>query len=264
MTMEIVRYEEQGTLGIITLNNPPVNAFSWEVSAQLSEILVRISKSEVRAVLTRADGKNFCAGADVNIFVDQTYRTGSSLLSEAFSLIHRLETLHVPTVVAVQGLCLAAGMELMLAHDIIFAGASAQIGQSESMIGATTFAGGAQRICERAGSARAKQMVFEAKFYDAATLERWNIVNYVVPDEELDAKALAYARRLANGPTAALSVSKATINACAGSGLLAADRLLQASAHHLFETDDMRTGVKAFLELGAHAFRANGPSFLGK
>lgn len=262
--MELVRYEEQGALGIITLNNPPLNAFSWEVSAQLREVLVRVSKGEIRAILTRAEGKNFCAGADVNIFKNQSYRTGAGLLSEAFSLIHLLETLSIPTVIAVQGLCMAAGMELMLAHDIVFASKSAQIGQSEALIGATTFAGGAQRICECAGSARAKQMVFEAKLYDASTLERWNIVNYVTTDDELQSQALSYAQRLAHGPTAALSIGKAVINTCASNGLLAADRLLQDSAAHLFETADMQNGVQNFLELGARAFSSEPLKFAGK
>jgi enoyl-CoA hydratase/carnithine racemase len=262
--MKVITYEESDGLGIITLNNPPVNSFSWEVSAQLREVVQRISKSEVRAVLTKASGGNFCAGADVNIFTAQNYRTGSGLLNEAFDLIHAIETLAVPTVVAVQGLCMAAGMELMLAHDMVFAAEGAKIGQSEALIGATTFAGGAQRIASRAGSARAKQMVFEAKLYDSTQLAQWNIVNYVVPDAELESKAWAYAKRLSQGPTAALSVGKSVINACASHGLLAADRLLQASAHHLFETSDMQSGVKNFLEKGARAFASNPPQFIGR
>jgi enoyl-CoA hydratase/carnithine racemase len=262
--MDVIRYEEDDGLGIITLNNPPVNSFSWEVSAQLQDTVQKIAKGRVRAVLTKAEGKNFCAGADVSIFKNQTYRTSAGLLSEAFSLIHALETLAVPTVVAVQGLCMAAGMEFMLAHDIVFAGETAKIGQSEALIGATTFAGGAQRIAARAGSTRAKQMVYEAKLYDAAQLERWNLVNYVVPDQELQAAALAYAKRLAAGPTAAFAVGKAVINSCASNGQLAADRLLQASASHLFETTNMQTGVKTFLEKGARSFGSHPPSFTGQ
>ena len=78
---------------------------------------------------------------------------------------------------AVQGLCLAAGLELALACDLIWAAASARFGQVEASIGTTTLLGGVQRLAERAGPSRAREIIYTADQYDAATFERWNIVN---------------------------------------------------------------------------------------
>lgn len=120
----------------------------------------------------------------------------------------------------------------------------------EAKIGTTTLAGGAQRIAARAGVARAKQMVFEGLPYDALTMERWGIVNSVVPDAELQDQALKYAQQLAAGPTAAHAVSKAVVNAYGKSGLAAADEALRVGAPRLFETEDKKRCVSAFFEKG--------------
>ncbi len=252
--MPTLTLERDGDLAVITLANPPVNAFSAELGRDLREALREVATGDYRALLTRAAGDNFCAGADVNVFVGQTQRTGAGLVADVLNLIEMIETLPIPTVVAVQGLAIAAGMELMLAHDIAIVGQSAQIGQIEAMIGTTTLAGGVQRIAARAGIARAKQMVFEARRYDAATLERWNIVNMVVSDDQLDTKARAYAHRLANGPTAAHAVTKAVVNAFARGAIGAGDEALRAGAPKLFETGDKQRAVAAFLEQGSRAF----------
>jgi len=70
----------------------------------------------------------------------------------------------------------------VLACDLIWAVASARFGQLEATIGTTTLLGGVQRLAERAGSNRAREIIYTAEQYDAATFERWNIVNRVVPD----------------------------------------------------------------------------------
>ena len=102
-----------------------------------------------------------------------------------------------------QGLCLTAGLELSLACDMIWAAESAQFGLVEAVIGLTPLMGGTQRIAERAGPARARELVMSGGLCDAATLERWNVVNRVLPDEELAEKSLRFAQRLAAGPTSA-------------------------------------------------------------
>jgi enoyl-CoA hydratase/carnithine racemase len=259
-----VSYERDEDLGIITISNPPVNAFSAEMMGGLREALVEAGESGARALLTRATGDNFCAGADVNFFVDRDYGGARAALNEGFALMSLFENVGVPTVAAVNGMCIGAGMEVMLAHDLAVAGQSARIGQVEASIGTMTLLGGAQRVAARAGVARAKEMVFTAAVYDAATLERWNIVNRVVPDDRLQDEAYALARQLANGPTLAHGATKASLNAFAQDGLAAADKVTMAAGAHLFETQDMTNGVQTFLQKGARAFAAEGVSFAGK
>jgi enoyl-CoA hydratase/carnithine racemase len=262
--MALVSLERDGALAILTINNPPANVFSRDVADELTAHVHAIALSDARALLTRSEGPNFCAGADVNMFVGLDRRTGGGLVADALTMITALERLPIPTVVAVKGICIAAGMEIMLAHDIAFAGEGAKIGQIEAMIGTTTLAGGAQRIAARAGVARAKQIVFDARMHDAATLERWNIVNHVVADDAVDAKALAYAKRLSEGPTTALAIGKAAINAYGDAGIGAGDQALLSGASQVFETGDKKRGVEAFLKMGAKAFAAGAISFEGR
>ena len=78
------------------------------------------------------------------------------------------------------GLCLTAGLEVSLGCDMIWATESARFGLVEAVVGLTPGAGGTQRMAERAGPARAREFVMTRGMYDAATLERWNVVNRVV------------------------------------------------------------------------------------
>jgi enoyl-CoA hydratase/carnithine racemase len=91
--------------------------------------------------------------------------------------------------------------------------------------------GGAQRLAERAGSGRAFEIVYTGKQYDAATFERWNIVNRVVSDDRLQEESLALAQRLAVGPTRALAAGKRLIRTQAEGGVVAADALIDEVPH---------------------------------
>jgi enoyl-CoA hydratase/carnithine racemase len=150
----------------------------------------------------------------------------------------------------VQGLCLTAGLELSLACDMIWAAESAQFGLVEAVIGLTPLMGGTQRIAERAGPARARELVMSGGLYDAARLERWNVVNRVLPDEELAAKSLRFAQRLAAGPTRAHHATKRIVRAFLEHGVRGADDATAAIAAPLFETSDLQAAVDTFLAEG--------------
>ena len=156
---------------------------------------------------------------------------------------------------AVHGLCIAAGLELALACDLIWAAASARFGQAEASIRTTTLLGGVQRLAERAGPSRAREIIYTADQYDAATFERWNIVDKIVPDDALAAQTRAFAERLASGPTLAYAAGKKIVRAYLERGVRAADTVVDQVAPPLFEGDDMRAGLASLLEHGPRAFR---------
>jgi enoyl-CoA hydratase/carnithine racemase len=151
----------------------------------------------------RAEGKFFSGGADVAIFKGKTSSEARELFTSHLRTIADLEELPFPTLAAVQGLCIAAGLELALGCDLIWAAESARFGQAEASIGTTTLLGGVQRLAERAGSGRAREIIYSADQYDAATFERWNIVNRVIPDEAFESQTMAFAERLSKGATLA-------------------------------------------------------------
>jgi enoyl-CoA hydratase/carnithine racemase len=110
--------------------------------------------------------------------------------------------------------------------------------------------GGPQRLVERAGPARARELVYTGELFGAATLERWNVVNRVLPDDGFDDTARAFARRLADGPTLANAATKRVVRAALEGGVAQADSEIPALAGGLFATDDLKRAVRTFLEQG--------------
>ena len=155
----------------------------------------------------------------------------------------------MPTIAAVHALCLTAAFELILGCDLIVAGQSATFGLIEPTIGLTPLAGGTQRIAYRAGTARAAQVVLSGERYDAATFERWNIINLVVPDAELDETARALGHRYAAGPTLAYAATKQLLGVYRDRGLRAA--IGDAGDHRAAAPDrDHKNAVRTFFEQG--------------
>jgi enoyl-CoA hydratase/carnithine racemase len=105
-------------------------------------------------------------------------------------------------------------------------------------------------MAERAGPARAAEFVMSGGLYDAATLERWNVVNRVVPDDQLREKGLKFAHRLADGPTVAHASTKRIIRGFREGGVTRADEVTPDVFADLFESQDLQNAVKSFLEDG--------------
>lgn len=256
-TTDTVTFEMIGDVGVITLDHPPLNLFTFADFERLDEILDEVPQSGARALILRSGLDHFSAGVNVNVFKDVSSDEARATFSRLLPQLTRLEDLPIPTLAVVRGMCAAAGLELSLGCDLIWAGESAQFVQVEAMIGAATFLGGVQRLAERAGAARAREIVFTADMYDAATFERWNIINKVVPDDELWDQSLAFATRLAAGPTRAHAATKRLVRAYLENGMIAADRQILDVATLLFDTEDMQGNVRTMLEHGARDQRKN-------
>jgi enoyl-CoA hydratase/carnithine racemase len=253
--MRKVRFETSDALGLITLANPPLNLFDQELIEDLRAAVNQARGHTLRALLVRADGKNFSGGADVAIFKGKSAHEARERFTNHLRTIADLEELPFQTIAAVRGACMAAGLELALACDLIWAASSARFGQVEASIGTTTLLGGVQRLAERAGPSRAREIIYTADQYDAATFERWNIVNRVVPDEKLESETRGLAERLAIGATLAYAAGKKIVRAYLEKGIRAADALVGEIAPALFETADMRAGVDGLIEHGPRHFR---------
>lgn len=254
MTDRPIRLERDGAVASMVLHDPPLNLFGAAAFQALSDCLEKVEASDARALVWRAEGEVFTGGADVKVFdqaLDDTdLATSGRLFSPLLDTVRRLEALPIPTVALVHGLCLTAGLEVSLGCDMIWAAESARFGLVEAVVGLTPGAGGTQRMAERAGPGRAREFVMSGGIYDAATLERWNVVNRVVPDDELLDKGMRFAQRLANGPTRAHAATKRIVRAYLEGGVDAADRLTAETAGSLFETEDLQNAVKSFLAEG--------------
>jgi enoyl-CoA hydratase/carnithine racemase len=254
--MASVTLEIQDALAVVTISNSPLNLFTWEMLDQLSDIIDEVTAAPIRALLLKANGQHFSAGADVPAMFERlSTHAAEAHLVRHIPLMARLQELPIPTIAAVQGLCLTAGLEIVLRCDLLWASETAQFAQLEAMIGATTLLGGAQILCERAGPARAMEICYSTSIYGVVDFEKWGIVTKILPDAELDGDAVKFAKQLSKGPTRAFQATKRLIRAAAQDGACAADRLVGAVGAPLLETDDMRAGVKAVAEHGARNFK---------
>jgi enoyl-CoA hydratase len=248
--MAPVSLAHDGALATITLDSPPLNLFDAEMIAGLRAAVDDVAADPPRGLLVRAEGRVVSGGVNVAMFDGLTVADGAALWRELLDLIHTVEELPLPTVFAAHALCLTAAFELSLACDLLLASESARFGLVETVVGLTPAMGGTQRLAERAGPARARELVMTGELFDAATLERWNVVNRVLPDEGFAEAALAFARRLAEGPTRAHAATKGIVRAQVEGGARAADERVPELAGDLFGTEDLQNAVRSFLERG--------------
>jgi enoyl-CoA hydratase/carnithine racemase len=252
--MATITLERDGAVASMVLSNPPLNLFSDNAFNELMACLDEVEGSDARALVWRAKGDIFTGGVDVNAFrriVDAGAGDhADALAGPLIEGVQRLEALEIPTLALVHGLCLTAGLEVALGCDILWAEESSRFGLVEAVVGLTPGAGGTQRMAERAGPARAREFVMSAGLYDADTLERWGVVNRVVPDGTVHEKGMRFAERLASGPTKAHAATKRIVRAFSDGGIERADEVTPGQFAELFATEDLQTAVRSFLAEG--------------
>jgi enoyl-CoA hydratase/carnithine racemase len=253
MAERTITLEREGDVACIVLSNPPLNLFPDSAFDELMDCLDEVESSDARALVWRSTGDIFTGGVDVSAFqrvVDAGPADANRFATPLIDAVRRLESVEIPTVALVHGLCLTAGLETALGCDIIWAEESSQFGLVEAVVGLTPGAGGTQRMAERAGPGRAREFVYTGGLYDAATLERWGVVNRVVPDGTVHDKGMRFAARLANGPTRAHAATKRIVRAHCEGGVDRADEITPDQFAELFATQDLQRAVQSFLAEG--------------
>jgi len=245
--MSIVTFEKDGAVGVVTLAKPPHNLID---EAFLDAMLAAYSEAVAggcRGILLRSAMRHFCAGADVNAFTGGGRRRDQKDFEE---LIDALENVPLPVVAAVHGAALGGGFELALTCDVIIAANTASFGMAEASLGLLPLLGGVQRVVQRAGPARAKEMAMFARRHDPVALERWGIINLVVPESELPTASMSWVRQLAAGPTVALRGIKTLANLSARYGISGADARQVEMNNQMWASGDQKRGLAAFLASG--------------
>ena len=238
-------------LATLTFAAPPVNLYSLEMHADFDAALDDVEADLPRALLVRAEGKIVSGGVDVSQFQAQTSKADTrKLYDRMLELPERIARLDVPTFFAAHALTLTWAFEVALACDILIAAEPAKFGLVERVIGLTPTMGGTQRLAARAGVARAKELVFTGELYGAETLERWNVVNRVLPEDGFDDAVRAIVHQVASGPTVAFGAAKQILRHLESGGLREALDHTTAIASELFDTEDLQRGMESFLADG--------------
>ena len=240
-----------GAVATILLNRPEkLNALTVEMRESLCEMFVRLRFDDaVRAVVLSGAGRAFCSGADIDGMAGQAedLRAGRERLQRGgHRFIRALAAIEKPVIAAVRGPAVGIGWSLALACDLVVAAKSARFSQIFRRIGLAPDGGAIWFLTRRIGMARAKELVFSARFVEAEEALALGLVNHVVEDHELETKAAALAADLAAAPTFALGLAKRLFDAAMGPSLdhyLDIESLVQPQLHH---TQDHAEGVAAF------------------
>lgn len=244
-------------VGVITINNPPVNALTLEVRAQLKEVLQEVERNtDIRAiVITGAGPKCFVAGADIKDFPNQFEvgpRENATIYKEMFSY---LENTPRPVIAALNGLALGGGLELALSCDLRIADEKAKFGLTEVTLGLVPGLGGTQRLARLVGPAKAKELLFIGKMVKADEAMQLGLINQVVPNGEALNEALKLANKLAKGAGVAIGYDKYLVNKGLELNLEEALELEMQYVEKVFKTEDLREGLDAFINKREAVFK---------
>jgi enoyl-CoA hydratase len=244
----------------LTLNRPTVmNAINQRLKDELALALDAVEADEQARVLliTGAGAKAFCAGADIK------ERAGSEPTPAEFvfrqqathRLFNRIAEFSKPVVVALNGVAYGGGAEIALCADIRVMSDAASIGLTEVNLGVIPAGGGTQRLPRLVGVAKAKELIFTGKRLKADEALALGLVNRVVPAAELASQAHALAVLIASKPPLAVRLAKQAIDKGQQTDLHTALAFELYAAAILFDTEDRREGMQAFLEKRAPVFR---------
>jgi enoyl-CoA hydratase/carnithine racemase len=228
-----------------------------DVAALRSVIADAAGDSGVRAVLVRGEGSAFCAGRDLSA-ADPGSEDGGEVLDRVYNpLVADLAALAVPTVAAVQGACLGAGLGLALACDVVLVADDAMLGSPFARIGAVLDSGVHRFLVDRVGPNRTLELVYTGRMLNGREAAAWGLANRAVAAGRLLPAARDLAARIAAGPTTTFRASKRLVAAIRDEGLalpdvLAAEAAAQSAASR---TDDYAEGIAAFQQKRTPAFK---------
>ena len=256
-----VTYEKRGHVAYVTLNRPEVrNALNPEAMVRLAEAWIEFDRDDDArvAIVTGAGDQSFCAGADLKRLIplmtgarppedewDQRLMDDRSL---GLTALLRNYPLYKPVIAAINGYCLAAGTELVQATDIRIAAEHATLGLTEVKRGIIPAGGGLVRLPRQIPFANAMEVILVGDNITAAHAHRIGMVNYVVPQSELMAKAEEFAAKIAeNGPLAVRKAKEAVLRGIS-LPLKEAERIENEAVAQVMASEDAREGPRAFAE----------------
>src|SRR2546425_3022097 len=247
---ETLLVERRDRVAIVTINRPEkrnaLNIKTREEGAALIEEL-RGDDSVGVVVITGAGDKAFIAGADIAEFAGRTAMMQRDVMVNR-SLFNAIDSFPKPVIAMINGYCLGGGCELALACDLRIASEAASFGQPEINLGIIPGGGGTQRLTRLIGEGKAMEMILTGEIIDAQTAFNLGLVNHVIPADQLAAKTMEIANRIADKSPIALRLAKEAIKVASRSNLDEGLRREVDLFALCFSSEDKDEGVKAFLE----------------
>lgn len=257
---ELVHIEKLAGVAIVTIDNPPMNVLSKQVTRELGEVFTAIAEDSevIAAILTGAGSRAFMAGADIKEFPQSLGLEKEQLKKnnlESHAVLNFIERIPKPTIALLNGLAFGGGCELALTCDIRIAEEHVKIGLPEVKLGLFPGGGGTQRLPRLIGPSKAKELMFLGEPLSAEEALKIGLINQVVESGKGMETAIYMAKKMASYSLQALSRIKKAVNDGIDTSL---DEGLELEAElfaEVFGTEDVREGVQAFIEKRSPSFK---------
>lgn len=244
----------------MTLNRPDkLNSFTRDMFEEWRDVFAKCAYGDdVRVLVITGAGRAFCSGVDLTLL-------GSDKKPPAFRYYYRqahvafddLESLEVPTIAAINGLCYGGGVELALSCDIRLGSANSTYCLVENQLGAIPASGACNRMIHHIGLGKTKELIISADPISADEAHRINLINQVYSDDVFQERVDAYAKRLTKNSPFAMGLAKHVINMCVNADMHTGRDIERLAQSVLVLSDDHEEGMKAF-------FEKREPDFKGK
>jgi len=247
--LPIAQTRMDDTVAVIKLANRPANALSYDLIEALDRALDTVTSSDARVIVFESEIEDFfVAGADLKLLAIADAAGFGRYLGTLRLLIERIASLSQLTIAVIDGMALGGGLELAMACTIRVASPTAELGVPEIKLGLLPGAGGTQRLPRLVGRGVALGLLLSGRSVtgdEAATL---GLVDHVFERPVLMTEAIALARKFANGPRQAFAAIVRCVDAAQNLPLPDGLRFEGEAVRELFDTDDAREGISAFVE----------------
>jgi len=258
----LVRYHREGYLGLITLNRPEKrNALNWDLWLALEQAIIKAEEDrESRVILLKGQGKSFCSGLDLGQENELLQAIGATatatqklnfyqLVRRGQDIFTRLERLAKPTIAAIHGHCLGAGLEMVLCCDMRFCATETLFGLPEPTLAIITDAGGLQRLPRVVGRGHAREIAFRGHRFGAERAKAINLVNEVFPDQgTLENQCREIAEEIASNPPLAVQGIKEVLIFNEEADLEQSLDFTAARSSMILPSEDLFEAVAAYME----------------
>lgn len=250
MAYETIIVEIEEGVAIVKLNRPEVlNALNSQVFNELADAAVNLSADDsVRSVIITGGDKVFAAGADIKQMASLNAVDVTTTDRQSRKTFHLLENMPKPVIAAIAGYALGGGCELTLVADVRIAADNAKFGLPEIKLGILPGGGGTQRLPRLIGAGKAKELILSGDIISAEEALRVNLVNKVVPADQLLTEAKKMAKKFAAQGAVALRLAKSCVNEGLRMDLEMGLEFEHKCFALLFATEDQKEGMKAFIE----------------
>ncbi|MEQ8693334.1 MAG: enoyl-CoA hydratase [Pseudomonadales bacterium] len=249
-TTDKLKVEISDNTAIVTISNPPANTWDAESLNGLADLVLACNQDpEIYAMVLTGEGeKFFSAGADLNLFADGDKDVARGMAENFGKAFETLADFRGVSIAAINGFAMGGGLECALACDIRIAEEQAQMALPEATVGLLPCGGGTQNLAWMVGEGWAKRMILCGERLPASKALEIGLVEEVVPRGQSLSTALELSRSVARQSPPAVAACKDLIQEARSGNIQSAYSVERDRFVGLFDTNDQREGVNAFLE----------------